>query len=568
MKSRRRLPRVVSLLWLGAVCAMAAGRPPNFLVVISDDQRPDTIAALGNPHIRTPHLDRLARDGAAFTRATCANPHCVPSRAEILTGCTGFRNGVQAATGKLRGDVTFWGDALRRAGYHTWYAGKWMNDGSPKTRGYEETRGLFSSGGSGGKGFTVATDHKGARVTGYSGWTFKTDDGRVELDKGIGLTADTSRHIADAAIELIQRKPARPFFLHVNFTAPHDPLIVPPPYEGRYAPDTMPLPRNFLPEHPFDHGNLKGRDELLLPWPRTPGAIRRELAAYYAVIEDMDAQLGRILAALDAAGQREHTVIIFSSDHGLALGSHGLMGKQNQYEHTIGVPLLMAGPGIPAGRRVDAQCYLRDLFPTTCELAGVPVPDTVEGRSLMPVLRGEVKEVYPHVVGCWQDVQRMIREGNWKVICYPKAQRWQMFNVANDPDELNDVLRDFASLGEYEQTLPKFTELRGKLIDWLTANNDPLAEQLAGVRPAFEPEPGKPAVMVFGTGRPVAVPFTRGLTVTQAVRATGAAVEKGRATVWRLDGAREPADLAQIATGKLPDPKLEAGETVFVAKPK
>jgi arylsulfatase A-like enzyme len=556
------------LILLGAYSAIASGRPPNFLVVLTDDQRPDTISAPGSSQIRTPQLDRLAREGTAFTRATCANPHCVPSRAEILTGCTGFRNGVQAATGKLRGDVTFWGETLRRAGYHTWYAGKWMNDGSPKTRGYEETRGLFSSGGSGGRGLTVATDHKGARVTGYSGWTFKTDDGRVELDKGIGLTGDTSRHIADAAIELIQRKPAKPFFLHVNFTAPHDPLILPPGFETRHAPEKMALPKNFLPEHPFDHGNLKGRDEQLLPWPRTPEAIRRELAAYYAVIEDMDAQLGRILAALDATGQRGRTVVIFSSDHGLALGSHGLMGKQNQYEHTIGVPLLMAGPGIPAGRRVDAQCCLRDLFPTTCDLAGVPVPDTVEGRSLMPVLRGEVKEIYPQIVGYWQDAQRMIREGNWKVICYPQAQRWQMFNVATDPDELNDVLRDFASLGEYEQTLPKFTELRGKLIDWLTANNDPLAARLAEVRPAFEPEPGKPVVMVFGAGRPVAVAFTRGLTATQAIRVAGAAAERGRATLWRLDGTREPADLAQIAAGKLPDPKLEAGESIFVAKPK
>src|SRR5690606_1131724 len=124
---------------------------------------------------------------------------------------------------------------------------------------------------------------------------------------------------------------------------------------------------------------------------------REEIATCYAILSHLDEQIGRILAALKETGQFENTLILFTSDHGLALGSHGLLGKQNMYEHTVNVPLILHGPGVPRGKRFAAQCYLRDLFPTACDLAGVAVPDTVQGKSLVPVLRGEAKEVYPFV---------------------------------------------------------------------------------------------------------------------------------------------------------------------------
>lgn len=149
------------------------------------------------------------------------------------------------------------------------------------------------------------------------------------------------------------------------------------------------LPANFLPEHPFDHGNLRGRDELLMAFPRTASEVRGELACYYAVISHLDRQVGRILEALRAAGQADNTLAIFTSDNGLAIGSHGLRGKQNMYEHLIGVPLIIRGPAVVRGRRTDAQCYLRDLFPTACDVAGIPVPQSVRGRTLLPVLYRE-----------------------------------------------------------------------------------------------------------------------------------------------------------------------------------
>ena len=222
----------------------------------------------------------------------------------------------------------------------------------------------------------------GRPVTGYRGWIFQDDQGNKFPEKGVGLTPNISQEFADAAIEFIRRKPKKPFFLHVNFTAPHDPLFMPPGYERKYDSQKIPLPPNFLPEHPFDHGNFEGRDEKLLPWPRTPKDVREDLAVYYAVISHMDEHLGRILAALEETGLAQDTFVIFTSDHGLAMGSHGLRGKQNMYEHTVGVPLIFRGPGIPRGSRSEAQCYLRDLYPTVCDLAGIPVPPTVQGRSL------------------------------------------------------------------------------------------------------------------------------------------------------------------------------------------
>lgn len=469
------LPRRLlgALVVLGAAATTSAAqppRPPNVLLMVSDDQRPDTIRALGNPVIETPHLDRLVTRGSAFTRAIAANPHCVPSRAEIMTGATGFRNGSPPFGKAMNPALALWAQTMRQAGYVTWYSGKWMNDGQPRTRGYDETSGLYSSGGAGGRAnLTYPKAHNGRAVTGYTGWTFKTNDGKPELEKGIGLTPITDRHIADGAIALINRRSARPFFLHVNFTAPHDPLHLPPGYETKYDPAQMPLPANFLPEHPFDHGNAGSRDERMLEVPRTPEAVQREIAAYYAVVSHLDEQIGRILEALRAAGHEDNTVVIFTSDHGLALGSHGLMGKQNMYDHTIGVPLILAGPGVPRHRRFATQTYLRDLYPTVCDMAGIPIPGTVEGRSLQPVLAGREIQIYPEIFAYWHrpefpgepPTQRMIRTDRWKLITYSHLNRHQLFDLAADPHERVDL----SGRPEHQKTK---VELQRKLDAWLT----------------------------------------------------------------------------------------------------
>ncbi len=442
---------------------------PNILLIVTDDQRPDTIHTLGNRIIQTPNLDRLVKNGTVFTQAHSPHPLCVPSRAEILTGTSGFTNGVlMPGKSKLNFDLVTVAEVLRAAGYCTCYVGKWHTAGRPSTHGYEETVGLFSSGG--GKYWKDKKDYKGMAVTGYRGWIFQTDDRKLFPEKGVGLTPDISEEFADAAIEFIKRKPERPFFLHVNFTAPHDPLYFPTGYKNKYQPDKMPLPPNFLPKHPFDHGNLKGRDEKLLPWPRTPEAIRKNLAVYYAVISHLDEQVGRIVQALGQTGQDENTLIIFTSDHGLAGGSHGLMGKQNMYAHTVIVPLIFAGPGIPEGQQREALVYLRDLYPTICESAGAKIPSSVEGKSLLPVLQGKAEKVYDRLFCYFSDSQRMIRDREWKLIHYPKIDRYQLFHLSQDPHEMTN-------LADSPKHRERFLALQARLRQWQQDVNDPLLKK-------------------------------------------------------------------------------------------
>lgn len=426
----------LSTLLLTPLASDAASRP-NVLLLVSDDQRPDTVGALGNNIIQTPNLDWLVKHGMAFTRATCGNPICTPSRAEILTGASGFEMGVRDFGGKISPKAALFAETLRSAGYDSCYVGKWHNDGRPSTRGYTHQIGLYAGGG--GRWAVPSFDWNGRLVTGYRGWTFQTDDRKFNRSRPIGLTADISAEFADAAIEFITKSRDEPFFLHVNFTAPHDPLLMPHGYESKYDPSKIPVPANFLSKHPIDHGNYEGRDERLFEWPRTKEMVQRELAVYYAVISHMDAQIGRVISQLRESKQLENTIVVFASDHGLAIGSHGLRGKQNMYEHTIGVPLIFSGPSIPSGQKSVAQCYLRDIFPTVCDLTNIPIPKAVTAKSLQPVLAGKVNQVRTEVFGYFRNYQRMIRTERWKLIEYPQVKRTQLFDLENDPLELKDL---------------------------------------------------------------------------------------------------------------------------------
>ncbi len=456
--------------------------PPNVLLIVSDDQRPDTIAALGNDVIRTPNLDALVRHGSVCTRAICANPICTPSRGEILSGCSGFRTGVLDFGGKAPAGFASFAGTMQRGGYETSYVGKWHNKGRPSDYGYQNTAGLFGSGG--GKWMKPnQVDAHGTPVTGYTGWIFQSSDGKEKYPKlGVGLTSDISEKFADASIKLIEQSHDKPFFIHVNFTAPHDPLLVPPGFEDAYDPATIPLPKNFRAAHPFDHGNQNSRDESLLPLPRIAKDVREDLAVYYAVISHLDQQVGRILKALDDSGQRDNTIVIFTSDHGLAMGSHGLRGKQNMYEHTMNVPMLISGPGVPKNQCFDAQMVLRDLYPTVCDLVGIPVPNVpdvagtlkpIDGRSIAPVLRGEQEHVHEYVFGYFRNFQRMIRGDRWKLIHYPQIDKWQLFDLHNDPDERNDL----AEAPQYAQTK---MQLQARLRQWQTQVGDPVVVDRSG----------------------------------------------------------------------------------------
>lgn len=468
--------------WLAAPALTAADAPrrPHVVVIVADDLRPDALGFAGSASVRTPHIDRLATRGAVFSRATCGYPICNVSRSEMLAGRIMLGSEInRSAGGALRFDPvwTLWPEHMKRSGWHTVYSGKWHVSGPPWRSGFAETAGLFSAGGGPpGVKATVPTTPTGRAVTGYVGWTFKTDKNKPLPELGVGLTPQTDGIVADRAIEAIRRAGEKPFFIQINFVAPHDPLHWPPGLENDIDYRALALPANFRASPAFDTGNVNGRDESIVPAPRTADEVRKERAIYFSLVENVDRQVGRIVQALEEGGQLANTLIIFTSDHGLALGSHGLMGKQNQYDHTINVPLVMAGPGVPPGRRFDAQCYLRDLYPTVCELAGVDVPPSVQGQSLVPVLRGQKAEVRDAIFGYFTDTQRMMRTADgWKLIWYPKIEKLQLFDTGRDPDELCDLAADSGQAERLER-------MKNGLGQWQREHNDPVPPPRLAVR--------------------------------------------------------------------------------------
>jgi arylsulfatase A-like enzyme len=449
----------------GAVRAADAGGTKhwNVLFLFSDDQRADTIAALGNKHIRTPHLDRLVHEGTAFTRAYCMGAQqgavCVPSRAMVMTGRTLFR-----ISEKLQGQTT-WPEMFARVGYVTFMTGKWHNGAPSLARAFMKGNSLFL-GGMGNPYQLPIADLDGARRLTS---TRKTPKHSVE-------------QFADSAIAFLRQHPKdRPFLAYVAFNAPHDPRLAPQSYHDHYNQHKPPLPPNFLPQHPFNNGELTVRDEKLAPWPRTPEIVRQHLADYYAAITFLDEQVGRIVQALKETGQYENTIIVFTSDHGLAIGSHGLFGKQNLYDHSMHVPLLIVGPGIPKEQRRDALVYLLDVFPTLGALTGVPAPEGNEGQSLVPVLQGRERGVRDSLFLAYRGFQRSVMDERWQLIVYPHVNKTQLFDLRNDPHELKDLGGDAAHAVEVQR-------LTARLRQW--------QQQLGDTQPLSTPNP-QPLEFVF-----------------------------------------------------------------------
>jgi arylsulfatase A-like enzyme len=241
----------------------------------------------------------------------------------------------------------------------------------------------------------------------------------------------------------------------------------------QYDPAKLTLPRNFLPMHPFNNGEMTVRDEKLLPWPRTEKAIRQILHEYYATITGLDFHIGRLLAALKESGQLDNTIVIFSADQGVAIGSHGLLGKQSLYDAAMKSPLVFAGPGIPRGES-DALVYLLDIYPTVCELAGQTPPEGIDGRSFRSILAGETKVARSELFLSYMGVQRAWRDERWKLIRYPQVDVTQLFDLQNDPDEMHNLAND-----------PEQAQRRALMLSRLTAQQ----EKYGDPQPLIVPNP-------------------------------------------------------------------------------
>jgi arylsulfatase A-like enzyme len=425
------------------LCVVVAGHSvgadderPNFLVIVTDDQSPFTLAAYGNAVCRTPNIDRLAATGmtfdAAYHMGSWVGAVCVPSRTMLMTGRTLWHIPNYNNEPPPGGDLTHVPADLadnslaaifNRAGYDTFRTCKEGNSYLP-----------------GDSLFTVLHE---------------------QSMRG-GTPGTSSEWHGDQAVEFLQQRAASgdqdPFLMFLGFSHPHDTRDGTPDLLERYGaynatepptevnPLAPPLPMNYLPAHPFPHGHPMLRDEEEVSGvltSRSEATVRNEIGREYACIELIDMQIGRVLAQLEEMGELDNTYIVFTSDHGIAVGRHGLMGKQNLYEHTWRVPMIVVGRGIEPGSRARGNIYLLDLLPTLCDLARIQIPETVEGASFALVLGGLGDRVRDVLYGCYcggtLPGMRSVRIGDWKLIKYDvmegTVRETQLFNLAENPHE-------------------------------------------------------------------------------------------------------------------------------------
>ncbi|HEX2037222.1 MAG TPA: sulfatase-like hydrolase/transferase [Chloroflexota bacterium] len=417
-------------------------RPPNILLIMSDEHGPMFSSAYGHSLVRSPNLDRLAATGVTFDAAYCPSPLCVPSRAAFMTGKHLHRVGAYDNGAPFSSAEATWAHMLRAAGYEVVLDGKMHFIGPDALHGFERQ---------------LTRDSKG-RIAG-SAWLDPFPRGfrdgattrRWVEEAGPGKRAnlDFDDEVEAAALEYLREKGAEtaspPWALCVGFLAPHFPLVVPEPYFSLYYPHNVDLP-TIPPGHIESQHPAHERGRLAYDlYDYTEEQIRRCRAAYYGLVTHLDERIGRLLGALDATGQREDTVVVYTSDHGEFIGEHGLWWKNDFYEHSSRVPLIVSWPArFAAGRRCGGAVSLLDLTRTLIDLADAPDPGDLDGDSLLPVLHDPEGAAWKDEAFCeyyghsTNRAQRMIRAGRWKLSYYHR-EPVELFDLARDPGEFTDL---------------------------------------------------------------------------------------------------------------------------------
>ncbi|BDD11131.1 sulfatase [Fulvitalea axinellae] len=439
MNIRQVILEKTALVWLLLVSTTSCTNQekkeekPNIIFILTDDQQWNTIRALGNEHIHTPNIDRIAENSLVFENAYCYGGNsgavCIPSRNMIMTGQTFHRFEEDCRKAEARGEKPRkrhyanpqWPTipkAMKEAGYQTFYREKSGSANNPEIR--------------------------------------KQFDDYADIHQVKALRSGRpARGIVDQAIKFMaeDRDPTKPFFMYLGVPAPHDPRWSLKRFRDMYDKDALPIPENYLPVHPWNIGSMTVRDEKLEAWPRTKEAIQRHIHDYYSTITATDYDLGRLLDFMEQKGFDKNTIIIFSSDQGLALGQHGLMGKQNIYEGTMKVPFIVKGPGVIPGKS-KAFVYLHDILPTLCDLAQTETPKNLDGKSFAKLLKGENFIARDYLTLAYMEHQRSIRDDRWKLIRFPKIDKHMFFDLQNDPHETTNLA------GKTEHTMRIATMMR------------------------------------------------------------------------------------------------------------
>ena len=437
---------------------------PNILFIFADDQSYTGLGSNGNKEIFTPNLDRLSESGITFTHAynmgAWHGAVCVASRAMLNTGMY-LWEARELSDLNYSGFVEerkMWSQILSDKGYDTYMTGKWH------VRIPADSVFMLTGHVRGGMPGTVEEAYNRPLSENDTVW--------LPWDKKRGGYWEGGKHwseiVADEAIGFLDSALRRnkPFFMYIAFNAPHDPRQSPEEFVKMYPVRNISLPPSFIKEYPYkDQIGCPAtlRDERLAPFPRTPYSVKVHIREYNAIISHMDEQIGRIIKQLKKTGNDKNTYILFSADHGLGCGRHGLMGKQNMYDHSIRVPLIIAGPDIPANERIDIQVYLQDLMATSLDIAGIDKPEYVDFNSLLPYIENPSSAgPYKAIYGAYMNLQRMIRTDRYKLIFYPEADVYRLYDILNDPEELFDIagspgnmtiIRDLSALFRKQQQI-------------------------------------------------------------------------------------------------------------------
>ncbi|MGB7347853.1 MAG: sulfatase-like hydrolase/transferase [Pirellulaceae bacterium] len=427
---------------------------PNILWYCTDQQRFDTIAALGNPHVVTPNIDALVRGGVAFTHAYCQSPICTPSRSSFMTGMYPSR-----VHNTRNGNDTFPGyppvitKLIAQSGYECGMIGKFHLSSAG-----HRTEPRIDDGFSYWK-FSHAPRDDWQSGHDYAEWV-RQQGGDLDAMRQSESRVDPHMHqttwASECAIDFISGHAAgqQPWLLNVNIYDPHPPFIPPKAYADQFDPATMPGPhfRESDLQQQAKLAALDFQDEV-----RTPAEhdAHRVQALYYAMIKQIDDQFARIIDELEKTSQRDNTIVVFTSDHGEALGDHGLMYKGCRfYEGLVRVPLIFSWPGrFAEGVVADGLVELLDLTSTLVESAGLNCPDYMQGKSLLPILRGEadgsihrqfVRSEYfdaldPQFTGGTGTFGTMYRDRQFKLSMYHDKQIGELYDLIADPWEHDDL---------------------------------------------------------------------------------------------------------------------------------
>lgn len=400
-------PPLAAVLLLAATGAFA--RPPNVVVIVSDDHRAECLGFLGHPDLKTPHLDQLARRSVVFRHAYVSGSDrssvCTPARTQLHSGRNLF-HWSQHRPAETDPAGYALGRAFRAAGYATLRSGKGVNVPSPLNAEFERN---------------------------------------IE-----GSNIPLERHLENALPFIREHAGRRPFLVVLEPRVPHSPYPTTERFRALYDPAQITLPPEHALAHPFlateaeesaHNAAKRGRaPKPSEPW--TEARVRRTLAEYYASISFLDDGVGQVLATLAETGTTADTIVVFLGDNGYSLGHHGRFAKSDLYEHGgLHIPLLIAGPGI-AARESRAFVHTIDLLPTLCALAGIPIPARVDGLDLAPILRGGKTDVREVAFTHYRDEQFALRDQRWKLIRYPHLQRTELFDLGADPRELRNLAAD------------------------------------------------------------------------------------------------------------------------------